>query len=62
MKQYKTEFIHFLLKTEDLKLGDFTLKSRGSSPWFVNISDFNDGESSKDTDMKKAAVEHTSQL
>ena len=44
MEAYKQEFIGFLLKTGALKVGgDFTLKSGRSSPYFVNIGDFNDG-------------------
>ena len=44
---YKERFIDFLLKTGALRIGgDFSLKSKRLSPWFVNIGDFNDGESS----------------
>lgn len=47
MEEYKADFIEFLLKTGALRVGgDFTLKSKRSSPWFVNIGDFNDGASS----------------
>ena len=51
MEEYKTEFIDFLLKTGALQVfnnpsDDRTLKSKRISPWFVNIGDFNDGESS----------------
>lgn len=51
MEQYKKDFIEFLLKTGALKIfenpdDDKTLKSKRISPWFVNIGDFNDGESS----------------
>lgn len=46
MEEYKKQFIEFLLKTGALRVGeDFTLKSKRSSPWFVNIGDFNEGES-----------------
>ncbi|MFH1916591.1 MAG: orotidine 5'-phosphate decarboxylase / HUMPS family protein [Nanoarchaeota archaeon] len=45
---YKREFIEFLLKTGALRVGgDYTLKSKRNSPWFVNIGDFNNGESIK---------------
>ncbi len=48
MEQYKAQFIEFLLSTKALKIGDdFNLKSKRISPWFVNIGDFNDGESTK---------------
>ncbi|MFA5019730.1 MAG: orotidine 5'-phosphate decarboxylase / HUMPS family protein [Candidatus Pacearchaeota archaeon] len=51
MEEYKVKFIDFLLKTGALKVfespsEDRTLKSKRISPWFVNIGDFNDGESS----------------
>src|SRR3989344_5471565 len=51
MEEYKKDFIGFLLKTDALKVfdnpaGDRTLKSKRISPWFVNIGEFNDGESS----------------
>lgn len=47
MADYKKEFIEFLLQTGALKVGgDFSLKSKRISPWFVNIGDFNDGKSS----------------
>jgi len=47
MEEYKAKFIDFLLKTGALKVeGDFSLKSKRLSPWFVNIGDFNDGETS----------------
>jgi orotidine-5'-phosphate decarboxylase len=51
MEQYKQDFINFLLQTGALKVfdnssDDRTLKSKRISPWFVNIGDFNDGESS----------------
>jgi orotidine-5'-phosphate decarboxylase len=51
MEAYKAKFIDFLLKTGALRVfespsDDRTLKSKRISPWFVNIGDFNDGESS----------------
>ena len=47
MEEYKTRFIDFLLRTGALKVGeDFSLKSKRISPWFVNIGDFDDGETS----------------
>ncbi len=46
MEGYKSRFIDFLLKTGALRVGgDFSLKSKRLSPWFVNVGDFNDGES-----------------
>jgi len=47
MEDYKIKFIEFLLRSGALKVGgDFILKSKRISPWFVNIGDFNEGESS----------------
>ncbi len=47
MQEYKPRFIEFLLRTCALKVGrHVTLKSKRISPWFVNVGDFNDGESS----------------
>jgi orotidine-5'-phosphate decarboxylase len=51
MKEYKEKFTGFLSKTGALKAfdnssDDRTLKSKRISSWFVNIGDFNDGESS----------------
>lgn len=46
IQPYKREFIEFLLQTGALKVkGDWTLKSGRVSPYFVNIGDFNDGQS-----------------
>lgn len=48
MEKFKEDFINFLLKTGALKLGgDYPLKSQRTSPWFVNIGDFNDGKSTQ---------------
>jgi orotidine-5'-phosphate decarboxylase len=47
MEAYKSKFIEFLLRAGALKVGgDYQLKSKRISPWFINIGDFNDGESS----------------
>jgi len=46
LEQYKQDFIDFLLETGALKIGgDFTLKSKRQSPYFVNMGNFNDGQS-----------------
>ncbi len=48
MEQYKQDFIDYLLQTGALKIGqDFSLTSKRLSPYFINIGDFNDGESTK---------------
>ncbi|HCW22243.1 MAG TPA: orotate phosphoribosyltransferase, partial [Lachnospiraceae bacterium] len=36
MEQYKREFIDFMLDSNVLKFGDFTLKSGRRSPFFMN--------------------------
>ena len=36
MEQYKQEFIAFMVKSDVLKFGDFTLKSGRKSPFFMN--------------------------
>jgi len=36
MEQYKQEFIEFMVKSDVLKFGDFTLKSGRKSPFFMN--------------------------
>ena len=47
MEDYKRDFIRFLIDKGALKFGEFTLKSKRISPWFVNVGDFNDGESTR---------------
>lgn len=44
MKQYKKDFIDFMLEIGTLKFGEFTLKSGRVSPYFFNIGAFNTGE------------------
>ena len=36
MEQYKQEFIEFMVDSNVLKFGDFTLKSGRKSPFFMN--------------------------
>jgi len=36
MEQYKQEFIEFMIESDVLKFGDFTLKSGRKSPFFMN--------------------------
>ena len=36
MEQYKQEFIEFMVESDGLKFGDFTLKSGRKSPFFMN--------------------------
>jgi len=45
MEQFKIDFVDFLLKTTAGKFGeDRSLKNKRLSPHFINIGDFNDGE------------------
>ena len=48
MREYKQDFIDFLLKKDALKNGEFTLKSGRKSPYFVNTGMFDDGGSIAD--------------
>jgi len=43
MENYKKEFIDFLVLSNSLKLGEFNLKSKRQSPYFVNTGEFNKG-------------------
>ena len=36
MEQYKQEFIEFMVDSQVLKFGEFTLKSGRKSPFFMN--------------------------
>ena len=40
MEQYKQEFIEFMVESEVLKLGEFTLKSGRKSPFFMNAGGY----------------------
>ena len=47
MQDYKADFIEFLLATQALKFGDFTLKSGRRSPFFLNMGSFTKGSELK---------------
>jgi len=44
MLEYKKEFIDFVIKSNVLRFGDFTLKSGRQSPYFFNSGLFNTGK------------------
>lgn len=44
MDRYKEEFIEFMVKSDVLKFGDFTLKSGRKSPFFMNAGAYVTGE------------------
>ena len=44
MDAYKQEFIEFMVKSDVLKFGDFTLKSGRKSPFFMNAGAYVTGE------------------
>ena len=48
MESYKQEFIEFMVESNVLKFGDFTLKSGRKSPFFMNAGSYVTG-----TQLKK---------
>lgn len=44
LRNYKKEFIEFILDNKALSFGDFTLKSGRKSPFFMNTGSYNDGK------------------
>ncbi len=47
MESYKSEFIEFMVESEVLKFGDFTLKSGRKSPFFMNAGAYVTGSQLK---------------
>ena len=43
MEQYQEEFIRFMVESDVLRFGDFTLKSGRRSPFFMNAGAYNTG-------------------
>ena len=46
MESYKQEFIEFMVESDVLKFGDFTLKSGRKSPFFMNAGAYVTGTQS----------------
>ena len=44
MEQYKKEFIEFMVESDVLKFGEFTLKSGRKSPFFMNAGAYVTGK------------------
>ena len=44
MEQYKQEFIEFMVESDVLKFGEFTLKSGRTSPFFMNAGAYVTGD------------------
>lgn len=44
MKQYKIDFIHFMIEAGVLIFGDFTTKSGRKTPFFINAGNYKTGE------------------
>jgi len=47
MQDYQKEFIEFLVRTQALRFGEFTLKSGRKSPYFFNSGQFDTGSSAE---------------
>ena len=43
MNEYKKDFIRFMIESEVLRFGDFTLKSGRKAPYFVNTGKYRTG-------------------
>lgn len=56
MEEYKKRFVKFLMSANALKFGQFTLKSGRPSPYFINMGDFDDGQSANEVGNAYAGV------
>ena len=61
MEAYKQEFIHFMVDSDVLKFGDFTLKSGRKSPFFMNAGAYVTGSQLKKLEniMRKRSMRDT---
>ena len=60
MEAYKQEFIDFMVESDVLKFGEFTLKSGRKSPFFMNAGAYVTGHSlrSSESIMQKQFMRH----
>ena len=61
MESYKQEFIEFMVESDVLKFGEFTLKSGRKSPFFMNAGAYVTGSQLKKLGqyMQKQSMIHT---
>ena len=59
MESYKKEFIEFMVDSDVLKFGEFTLKSGRKSPFFMNAGGYVTGSQLKKLGEKKPNANHT---
>ena len=57
MEQYKKEFIEFMVESDVLKFGEFTLKSGRKSPFFMNAGAYVTGSQLKRNSCRKQHAE-----
>ena len=64
MEQYKKEFIEFMVESDVLKFGEFTLKSGRKSPFFMNAGAYVTGSQLKKLGeyMQKQSTAHTAMI
>lgn len=60
MESYKSEFIEFMVASDVLKFGDFTLKSGRKSPFFMNAGAYVTGSQLKKLGEYYAKAIHAS--
>ena len=58
MESYKQEFIEFMVDSDVLKFGEFTLKSGRKSPFFMNAGGYVTGSQL----MRKRSMTHTEMI
>ena len=56
MEQYKKEFIEFMVESNVLKFGEFTLKSGRKSPFFMNAGGYVTGSQLKSIMQRQSTI------